>query len=145
VSTSVVTRVTVLYKLVSRPDPSAIPNLHNRSEIFHDRAVRVADTKIFAEVLAECAVGHKVIVLILVANILLLLAFEQSSEPTEDAVGRLGLIVSLLELSVRVWDAGKSKGAKKREAQGHCNEGLHGEALQASEWKLKSEVKSSKV
>jgi hypothetical protein len=32
-----------------------------------------------------------------------------------------------------VRDTGKGKGANKREAQGHCNEGLHGEAPRASE------------
>jgi hypothetical protein len=129
VSTIVLTRATVLNKLVSRSDSSAILNLHDRSEFFHNRAVWVADTKNFAEVLAERAVVHKVIVLILVADVLL--AFKESTEPTrteqiENAIGRLGFIVSFLELAVRVWDTGKGEGAKKREAQGHCNEGLHG-------------------
>jgi hypothetical protein len=129
VSTIVLTRVTVLNKLVSRSGSSAISNLHDRSEFFHNRAVWIADTKNFAEVVAERAVVHKVIELILVADVLL--AFEQPSEPTgteqiENAIGRLGFIVSLLELAVRVWDTGKGEGAKKREAQGHCYEGLHG-------------------
>jgi hypothetical protein len=143
VSMTVLMRVTVLNRLVSGEESSAISDLHDRSEFFHDRAVRVADTKNFAEVLTECAVVHKVIVLILVADVFL--AFKQSTEPSEDAIGRLGFIVSLLELSVRVWDAGKGEGAEKREAQGHCNEGLHGEAPQAGEWKMKLEVESSKV
>jgi hypothetical protein len=121
--------VTVLNKLVSRSGSSAISNLHDRSEFFHNRAVWIADTKNFAEVVAERAVVHKVIELILVADVLL--AFEQPSEPTgteqiENAIGRLGFIVSLPELAVRVWDTGKGEGAKKREAQGHCYEGLHG-------------------
>lgn len=125
VSISVEIRVIVLRKSVSRYDGDRMPNLHNRGEFFHNGAVGVADTKDLAKVLTECAVVHEVVVLILVAKILL--AFEKATEPTEDGIGRLRFIVSLLELSVRMRDAGKSEGAKKREAQGHCDEGLHGE------------------
>lgn len=115
----------VLEESVSIFASDQMPDLHNGSKLCHNRTVRIAHTKDLTEVLAECAVVHEVVVLVLVADILL--AFEQSTEPTEDAIGRLRLVVSLLELSIRMWDAGKSEGAKKREAQGRCNERLHGE------------------
>ena len=102
-------------------------DLHNGSEFFHHSAVWVADTKDLAEVLSECAVVHKVVVLVLIANVLLafLLTFENLAEPVKKAVGRLRLIVPLLELTVRMRNAGEGEGANEREAQGHCNEGLH--------------------
>ena len=89
VSTSVVTRVTVLYRSASRPSLNCMADLHNWSEFFHNCTVGVADTKDLTEVLAECAVVHEVVVLILVANVLLTfsLAFENSAEPVEKAVG----------------------------------------------------------
>lgn len=132
---SVLTWVTVLHKSASRPNQNRTADLHDGSEFFHNSAVGVADTEGLAGIFSECAVGHEVVVLILIANILLafLLAFEDSAEPVKNAIGRLHLLVPLLELTVRVWDTGKGKGANKREAQGHCNEGLHGEAPRASE------------
>jgi hypothetical protein len=109
--------------------------LHDGSKFFHNGTVRVADTKVLAKALTKCAIGHEVVVLILIADVLLafLLAFKYSAEPFEDAVGRLQLIVSLLELAVRMRNAGKSKGADERKTQGHRYEGLHGEAPRASE------------
>jgi hypothetical protein len=105
--------------------------LYDRSEFSDDIAAWVADTKNLAEVLPEGAVVQEVIVLIPVADILL--AIEQPSKPREDSIWRTGLTVSHLELLVRVRDTGKSECAENREAQDHCNEGLHGEAPQASE------------
>lgn len=90
-----------------------VADLHNGSEFFNNGTVRVADTKVLAKVLAECAVGNEVVVLILVADILLafllafLLALEQSAEPVEDTIGRLRLIVPLLQLTVRMRNAGR--------------------------------------
>ena len=65
-----------------------MPDLHNGSEIFHDSTVRVADTKALAKVLSKCAVGHEVVIFILVADVLLafLLTLEQPAEPIEDAI-----------------------------------------------------------
>jgi len=110
-------------------------NLHDGSEFLNNCTVWVADTKGLASVLTKCAVVHEVVVLILVADVLLafLLASEQTAEPIKDAVGRLQLLISLLELAIRMRNAGKSKGADEREAQGHCNEGPHGEVPRASE------------
>ena len=125
----------MLQRSVSRPSHDSTADLHNGSEFFHHSAVWVADTKGLAGVLAECAVVHKVVVLVLIANVLLafLLTFENSAEPVKQATGRLQLAVPLLELTVRMRNAGIGKGANEREAQGHCNEGLHGEAPRASE------------
>jgi hypothetical protein len=110
-------------------------NLHDGSEFFNNCTVGITDTKGLASVLTKCAVVHKIVVFILIADVLLafLLAFEQPAEPIKNAVGRLQLIISLLELAIRMRNAGKGKGADEREAQGHCNEGLHGEAPRASE------------
>jgi len=113
VSTSVDTRVIVLQKLACWSSLDWMADLHNGSKFLRDGAVRIADTKDLTEVLTECAVVHEVVVLILIANVLLafLLALEHSVEPVKNAIGRLQLIVPLLELTVRMRDAGKSKGA----------------------------------
>ena len=89
VSTSVLTRVTVLQKSVTRPSHDSMADLHNGSEFFHHSAVWVADTKGLAGVLAECAVVHEVVVLILIADVLLafLLTFDNSAEPVKKAIG----------------------------------------------------------
>jgi len=89
VSTSVLTRVTVLHKSVSRPSHDSMADSHNGSEFFHNGAVGVADTKSLAGVLTECAVVHEGVEIILIANILLafLLTFENSTEPVKKAIG----------------------------------------------------------
>lgn len=69
-------------------------DLLDRCELFNDCSVWVLNTKGTAKVLTESAVVDEIVVLILVADIFLTL--EESAEPAQNDIRRLGFVIPFL-------------------------------------------------